>query len=224
MQVAPSDLTNGHSFNSGLENTAIPAAEAAVAFAGQDPALPAAASAYADTAGAVSGASVRRGFSLPRSGAPAAPHWRLSLWAFLGGSLAIAATLLLGYGTGSPWLMAPFGATCVLAFALPDSPLAQPRSIIGGHLVAALTGFALLWLFGADGWVQAVAVGLSIALMQQSRTLHAPAGATPLLVLHTQPSLEFLLTPVLSGSVLIVLVACLFHRVRQPGSYPKYWY
>jgi hypothetical protein len=96
-----------------------------------------------------------------------------------------------------------------------DQAFCQHKQLAGGGLRKA----GLLTITG-----QLLLHRQSIALMQQSRTLHAPAGATPLLVLHTQPSLEFLLTPVLSGSVLIMLVACLFHRVRQPGSYPKYWY
>ena len=119
--------------------------------------------------------------------------------------------------------MAPFGASCVLAFGLPDSPLAQPRSIVGGHLITALVGFLVLHTLGDAWWAAALAVGLALAAMQQTRTVHAPAGANPLVVLAAQPGPEFLITPVLLGSLVIVGVAWALNNARQRGSYPKYW-
>ena len=60
--------------------------------------------------------------------------------------------------------------------------------------------------------------------MQHTRTLHAPAGANPLLVMSVQPGLVFLLTPVLAGSLVIVAVAWVMNNLRQRGSYPRYWW
>lgn len=158
------------------------------------------------------------------SKAPAAPSLRDSIWSLSGAFLAIATALLLSQYSATPWLMLPFGATCVLLFATPDSPLAQPRSVIGGHLIAAFIALLLLWLFGQGVWAQALAVGLSILAMQQSRTLHAPAGATPLVVMTSNPNWEFLLFPVLTGASLMVVIAWGVHQLRQRGSYPKYWW
>lgn len=158
------------------------------------------------------------------SKAPLAPKLTDSLWAVLGAFIAIGGTMLLTSASGYSWLMAPFGATCVLVFGLPDSPLAQPRSVIGGHLVSAMIGLILLMILGNDWWVQSLAVGLAILGMQQTRTVHAPAGATPLVVMSTAPAWSFLFFPVLAGAIFIVLVACVSHHFRQKRSYPKYWF
>ena len=118
--------------------------------------------------------------------------------------------------------MAPFGASSVLAFGLPESPLAQPRSIIGGHLVASLTGVLVLCFLGDGWWAAGLAVGLSLFFMQLTRTVHAPAGADPLVVLSSHAGFGFLLTPVLAGSLIIVLVALGVNNLTGK-SYPRYW-
>lgn len=160
---------------------------------------------------------------LARSAAPAVPSPAFVLASMAGAIVAIALTGWLTQVSGYPWQMAPFGASCVLAFGLPDSPLAQPRSIVGGHLVASLVGLAVLAMLG-DGWLAAgIAVGMALALMQITRTVHAPAGADPLVVLASHAGADFLLTPVLAGSVIIVLVALVANNLRQRGSYPRYW-
>jgi len=116
--------------------------------------------------------------------------------------------------------MAPFGATAALACAAPDSPLAQPRSIIGGHLLSALVGFLVLHTIGATLLGESAAVAGAIALMLATGTFHAPAGATPLVVLLTSPDLDFVLMPVLAGSALLVLVALLLNNLpSRPSLY-----
>lgn len=160
---------------------------------------------------------------LAPSAAPAAPSPAFVLASMFGAIAAIALTGWLTQLSGYPWQMAPFGASCVLAFGLPDSPLAQPRSIVGGHLVASVVGLIVLNILG-DGWLAAgIAVGVALALMQLTRTVHAPAGADPLVVLASHAGADFLLTPVLAGSVTIVLVALVANNLRQRGSYPRYW-
>jgi CBS-domain-containing membrane protein len=164
---------------------------------------------------------------LPRlpvsSGAPPAPPLRFTSISLLGAFLAIAITAWLSQVSGTSWLMAPFGASCVLAFGLPDSPLAQPRSIIGGHLITTLVGLVVLQFIGDYWWSEALAVGLALATMQQTQTVHAPAGANPLLVMATHPGFGFLLTPVLVGALVIVGVAYGMNNLRERGSYPRYW-
>ncbi|WNR46971.1 HPP family protein [Paenibacillus roseipurpureus] len=119
--------------------------------------------------------------------------------------------------------MAPFGASYVIAFALPQSPLAQPRSLIGGHVLSTLVGLCALSAFGVHTWSLALAVGAAITLMQLTRTLHPPAGADPLLVMLTGAGWSFLLTPVLLGAALIVLVALGYHRATR-SAYPTTWW
>lgn len=159
-----------------------------------------------------------------KSKAPAAPSLPFSLLSLIGAALAIGATGWLSQVSGALWLMAPFGASCVLAFGMPDSPLAQPRNIIGGHVIATLVGLAVLHTLGDSWWSAALAVGLALAAMQQTRTLHAPAGANPLVVIASHAPLSFVVTPVLAGSLVIVAVAWCLNNARQANSYPKYWY
>jgi len=161
--------------------------------------------------------------SLLKSGAPPAPSLHFTLVSFVGTVVAIAVTGWLSLMSGTPWLMASFGASCVLAFGLPDSPLAQPRNIVGGHLVSTLIGLVVLHTLGNSWWSCALAVGLALAAMQQTRTLHAPAGANPLVVIASGASFGFLLTPVLAGSLVVVAVAWCVNNARSRGSYPKYW-
>jgi len=154
---------------------------------------------------------------------PRAPRISSAVVAGLGATCAIAATAGLSDVTGTPLLMAPFGASCFLAFAAPESPLAQPRNIIFGHLISTATGLIILALLG-DGWAPiALAVGLAIILMQVTRTGHAPAGADPLVVFALQPTWSYLVFPVLTGTLIIVAIALVFNNLRSDVSYPKYW-
>lgn len=160
---------------------------------------------------------------LPRSAAPAAPAPFAILASMAGALLAIGAAGALSQWSGAPWLMAPLGASCVLAFGLPDSPLAQPRSIVGGHLIAALVGLLVLWGLGDAWWSAALAVALALGAMQLTRTVHAPAGANPLVVMAAHPPAHFLITPVLLGALVVVICALMVNNLRQRGSYPRYW-
>jgi CBS-domain-containing membrane protein len=157
------------------------------------------------------------------SEAPPAPPFRIIAFSFIGAVIAIGALAWLTMLSGMPWLMAPFGASCVLAFGVPDSPLAQPRNIIGGHVVATLAGLVALQVLGDAWWVGAIAVGFALTLMQITRTLHAPAGANPLVVLAAHAPFSFLFTPVLIGAIVIVAAAWLINNARSKGSYPRYW-
>lgn len=161
--------------------------------------------------------------TLPSSPLPPAPKPQFILVAMTGAALAIGSTAGLSLVADVPLLMAPFGASCVLAFGVPDSPLAQPRSIVGGHLVSALVGLVVLGVIGASWWSGAIAVALALGLMMGTRTVHAPAGANPLIVLSGATGWDFLLTPVLAGSLLIVACAWAVNNVRSRGSYPRYW-
>lgn len=141
----------------------------------------------------------------------------------VGGFLAISAVALLTKYTGSPFLMAPFGATCVLAFGVPDSPLAQPRNIIGGHIVATLVGLICLSLLGNDWYVIALGVGSAITLMQLTGTTHPPAGADPIVVILGAKTAVFIINPVLSGAIVITIIALLFNNLSKQRKYPTYW-
>lgn len=160
---------------------------------------------------------------LLHSDAPPPPPFKFVLLSSVGAVIAIAITGWLSVLSGIPWLMAPFGASCVLAFGVPDSPLAQPRAIVGGHLVATAVGLVVVAVLG-DGWLAcAIGVGLALAAMQLTRTVHAPAGADPLIVIVAHAPLSYLISPVLVGSLVIVLTAWIVNNLRSARSYPRYW-
>ncbi|MEN9893569.1 MAG: hypothetical protein RLY78_3864 [Pseudomonadota bacterium] len=140
-------------------------------------------------------------------------RWRVVLTAALG--VALAATLARWWppAAGLPWLMAPLGASAVLVFALPASPLAQPWAVIGGNTVAAWVGLACVHgLPGPWPWVAAAAVAGAIAAMLALRCLHPPGGAVALLTVVgriSEPT--FALDPVALDSVLLVLAGALLN-------------
>ncbi|MGY4828260.1 HPP family protein [Sphaerotilaceae bacterium SBD11-9] len=113
----------------------------------------------------------------------------------------------------APWLIAPIGASAVLVYGLPASPLAQPWSVVGGNTVSALVGMACVAAWGTSPWVAGVAVGLAIGAMFALRCLHPPGGASALLVVLSgvhDPS--FALMPVLTNSLLLVLVGVAYNN------------
>lgn len=142
-------------------------------------------------------------------------RWR----AVLGATLGVLFTALLSrwaasHYAGALWLAAPLGASAVLVFAVPASPLAQPWPVIGGNTVSALVGLACATLLPEPAVAAAVAVGAAIALMFLLRCLHPPGGATALLavLLHTT-EWRFALLPVLLDSTLLVLAGVVYNSL-----------
>ncbi|WP_024634558.1 MULTISPECIES: HPP family protein [unclassified Paenibacillus] len=151
----------------------------------------------------------------------------ISLWhavvAFTGGFITIFMLMSLSEGLQISLLMAPFGASCVLAFGLPEAPVSQPRNIIGGHFITTLCGLTVYHWIGQGIWAISLAVGLGIALMIISKTTHPPAGANPIVVITAASSWSFLFTPVLIGSIIIVCVALLYNNLIKHRKYPTFW-
>ncbi|WP_018395201.1 HPP family protein [Bacillus sp. 37MA] len=141
----------------------------------------------------------------------------------IGGFLSIFALVLLTNMTSAEWLMAPFGASCVLAFGVWNAPLSQPRNIIGGHFVSTFVGIATYHVFGDEPWAIGLAVGLAIAVMMMTKTTHPPAGADPLVVMLGGYSWSYLITPVLIGSLIIVFFALMINNLRSNREYPTFW-
>ena len=126
--------------------------------------------------------------------------------------------LLLGSSPAAIWLVAPMGASAVLLFAVPASPLAQPWSIIGGNLVAALIGVTCAKLIGAPILAAALAGALAIGAMFALRCLHPPSGAVALTAVLGGPAVHalgysFVLMPVAVNSLLLLLAALFFNNV-----------
>lgn len=145
-----------------------------------------------------------------------------TLIAGLGAGLCIF-LLALGGDIAPQYLgvMAPFGATMVILFALPQSPLAQPKNIIGGHVITALLGLLMVHYVEVNALSLAIAAGLGVMAMMLTGTLHPPAGANPLLIMTIGAPWSFIVTPVLTGCLVIVLFGWLYHRFISKTEYPK---
>jgi CBS-domain-containing membrane protein len=158
------------------------------------------------------------GGSLP----PRLPAWNVAR-GFTGALIALGAVGYLTASTGMPLVLGSFGASCVLLFSFPDNPFSQPRNVIGGHVIASLTGLMFLAAFGSAWWSMALALATAIALMHLTRTVHPPAGSNPVIVMLTMPGWGFLVTPTLLGAIILVAVALLFNNADKNTHYPRYW-
>jgi CBS-domain-containing membrane protein len=123
--------------------------------------------------------------------------------------------------TDLPLLIAPFGATAVLLFGQPASPLAQPANIFGGYIIASAIAVGAVVAFPGMWWAAAVAVGLAIALMLMLRVTHPPAGAIPLVASASPLHGSMLFTVVLLGSASLVTLAFLHHKIPPRQQYPR---
>src|SRR5690606_10154302 len=115
-----------------------------------------------------------------------------------------------------------FGASVVLLFGQPQSPLSQPANVLGGYLTAVGVSALLLALAPDAWWVAAVAVGASLALMLMLRVTHPPAGAIPLVAFATHLPITTLLFVVIAGAFCLVGTAFLYHRLPPRTPYPKH--
>jgi CBS domain-containing membrane protein len=154
---------------------------------------------------------------------PVALGWPERLRSCIGALIGIAFTAatmewLLGPSANIPWLVAPMGASAVLLFAVPASPLAQPWSIIGGNLVSALVGVASARCIVDPFHAAAVAVALSVCLMFALRCVHPPSGAVALTAVLGGPAVHalgfgFVLEPIAVQSLALLVSAMVFHAL-----------
>jgi len=125
---------------------------------------------------------------------------------------------LTGHIAFSPWLIAPMGASAVLIFVLPASPLAQPWAVLGSHAIAVVTSMICAKLMADPVIATALSVGIAIALMSAARCLHPPAGGTAALATLGGPAIAaqgwaFILAPVTLNAVLLVACGLIWHRL-----------
>lgn len=153
----------------------------------------------------------------PENTVSRAEQWRASAGALT--ALALTGWLSVQLvGAAGVWLIAPMGASAVLLFCLPGSPLAQPWPVIGGNVVSALVGVACVQLLGTSLWTAPLAGGVAVALMFALRCLHPPGGAVALTAVLAGPAVHamgfaFALLPVALNSLLMVVVALAFNNL-----------
>ena len=137
--------------------------------------------------------------------------------------ITIGILTLLTYKTEfGIFLVASFGSSMVLLFGYPESPFAQPKNVFFGHLVTATVGMFFLYLIPLPLFIIIpLAVGFGVGLMILLNVTHPPAGGNPIIVIMGSVSLDYLLSPIISGSIIILVFAIIINKFILKKSYPK---
>ena len=155
-------------------------------------------------------------------------------WSWLGAFLGIAAVAGAGQlffaGLDLTLMIGSFGASAVLLYGAPRSPLAQPRNLLGGHALSALVGVSVRLALPEPLWLcSALAVAAAIALMHLTKTLHPPGGATAFIAVTGGPKILalgylYVLFPALTGALIMLCVALAANALTPGRRYPEYWW
>lgn len=153
------------------------------------------------------------------------------LWTLIGAFVGIGTIGLLQstqFGEqDNVFLIGSFGASAVLVYGAPGSPFAQPRNLIGGHLVSAFVGVCFHMLIPGNYWLAAAsAVSVAIVGMQITHSMHPPGGATALIANIGSEKIKslgfgYILSPVLSGVLILLLVALIVNNIPKERKYPN---
>lgn len=154
-------------------------------------------------------------------------------WSWVGAFLGIGSCGALNQyyfsGLDLTMLIGSFGASAVLAYGAPRSPLAQPRNLVGGHMVSAVVGVICWQLLHPFPWVaEATAVATAIAVMHATRTLHPPGGATALIAVVGSQTIHdlgfyYVLIPCTLGPLILLAVALVVNNIPETRRYPEIW-
>jgi len=153
-------------------------------------------------------------------------------WSFLGSVLGLCLLGLIQQYTNLAesdhvFLIGSFGASAILVYGATDSPLAQPRNMIGGHLLSAIVGVSTYKLVGHIPWLATgLSVSVALFLMQITKTLHPPGGATALIAVIGSEKIKalgylYVLTPVFAGVAILLLVALVVNNIPKNRKYPR---
>ena len=131
-------------------------------------------------------------------------------------------TVLTYKSTLCYFLAGSFGSSIVLLFGFPESPFAQPKNVFFGHLVTAIVGLLVLNFIPLPIFITIpLAVGFGVGLMILLNVTHPPAGGNPIIVIMGSVSFDYLFTPVITGSIIILIFAIIINRFILKKSYPK---
>lgn len=150
--------------------------------------------------------------------------WLAILAGSAGGAVAIGLMEYFATRNTMPVMAVPFATSIVLVLGSPDVEAAQPRALIGGHLISTVVGLVVLSLAGPTPWAAALAVGLAMAAMHATRTFHPSAGIDPLLVVVNAMPWSFLFIPVAAGALALALFAYAWHMAVRGFAWPTRWW
>ena len=140
-------------------------------------------------------------------------------------SIIIGVLSFLSFETSTGfWLMFSFGSTTLIVLIFYESEFAQPSNIFFGHILGIVVGILFNELFGISFITLGLAVGVTVTLMMYLRVIHPPAAANPLIALFADVSLNYIIFPVIVGSVVIIILSFLINKFLLKRDYPKRWF
>lgn len=155
------------------------------------------------------------------------------VWSWIGAFLGISAVAFIHYElleeTDLLMTIGSFGASAVLIYGAVKSPLAQPRNLIGGHVISAIIGVTSYHIFNDHMWLaSSISVATAIAVMHATRTLHPPGGATALIAVIGSDKIHdlgylYAIIPVGTGALIMLIVALFVNNIPKSRKYPEFW-
>tara|TARA_A100001037_G_C14699743_1_gene435424 strand:+ start:58 stop:528 length:471 start_codon:yes stop_codon:yes gene_type:complete len=140
-------------------------------------------------------------------------------------SVIIGVLSFLSFETSTGfWLMFSFGSTTLIVLIFYESEFAQPSNIFFGHLLGIIIGILFNEFFGISFITLGLSVGATVTLMMYFKKIHPPAAANPLIALFADVSLNYIIFPVLVGSVVIIILSIIINKLLLKRNYPKRWY
>ncbi len=121
------------------------------------------------------------------------------------------------------WLMFSFGATVFIVFVLYDLDTAQPKNIFFGHLISILVGIIFNETIGVSFYSLGISVGVAVAMMVYFKVMHPPAASNPLVALSMDLSFDFVIFPVIAGTIAIIIMSIFINKIILKRNYPKKW-
>ena len=120
------------------------------------------------------------------------------------------------------FLIASFGSSMVLLYGYPESPFAQPKNIFFGHLLTAIVGLIFLYFVPLPLFlIIPLAVGFGVSLMILLNVTHPPAGGNPIILIMGSVSIDYLINPIIIGTIIILLFGIIINRLILKKNYPK---
>ena len=146
-----------------------------------------------------------------------------SALAALFSAITIGALTYLTYKTTfGLFLIASFGSSMVILYGYPESPFAQPKNIFFGHLLTAAVGIIVLNFVPLPIFITIpIAVGLGVGLMILFNVTHPPAGGNPIIVIIGSVSLDYLINPIITGSIIVLAFGIVINKFILKKKYPK---
>tara|TARA_B100000963_G_scaffold78785_1_gene66879 strand:- start:716 stop:1186 length:471 start_codon:yes stop_codon:yes gene_type:complete len=147
------------------------------------------------------------------------------LVAGISASIIIGVLAFLSFETSTGfWLIFSFGSTTLIVLVFYESEFAQPSNILFGHILGIIIGILFNEFFGISFITLGLAVGSTVTLMMYFKVIHPPAAANPLIALFADVSLNYIIFPVIVGSIAIIILSVLINRFLLKRVYPKKWF